>query len=157
MPEADEAILQVKCDCAARWSLTAIKRVPDNSTPEGLLRRAGRHDFGLPVFSRCIVGYCQDRAIPTILQRSRAVAVGLPDGRGHLLRRICPSLPPSGRRSGRLLPIKNRRRITRQRQNEIVNFKICMTCRITAAWIGIDANVYMIHGTIDFMLTCLIS
>ena len=108
-------------------------------------------------FSRCIVGYRQDRAIPTILPRSRAVAVGLPDGRGHLLRRICPSLPPSGRRSGRLLPIKNRRRITRQRQNEIVNFKICMTCRITAAWIGIDANVYMIHGTIDFMLTCLIS
>lgn len=52
---------------------------------------------------------------------------------------------------------KNRRRITRQRQNEIVNFKICMTCRITAAWIGIDAKVYMIHGTIDFMLTCLIS
>lgn len=52
---------------------------------------------------------------------------------------------------------KKRRRITRQRQNEIVNFKICMTCRITAAWIGIDANVYMMHGTIDFMLTCLIS
>lgn len=48
MPEADEAILLIKCDCAARRSLTAIKRVSDNSTPEGLLRRAGRHDFGLP-------------------------------------------------------------------------------------------------------------
>lgn len=110
-----------------------------------------------PAFSRCIVGYRQDRAISTILQRSRAVAVGLPDGRGLLLRRICPSLPPSGRRSGGSCLYKNRRHITRQRQNEIVNFKICMTCRITAAWIGIDAKVYMMHGTIDFMLTCLIS
>ena len=58
-----------------------------------------------PHFPQCIVGYLQDRAIPTILQRSRAVDVGLPDGRGLLLRRICPSLPPSGRRSGRLVPI----------------------------------------------------
>lgn len=48
MPEADEAILLIKCDCAARRSLTTIKRVSDNSTPEGLLRRAGLHDFGLP-------------------------------------------------------------------------------------------------------------
>lgn len=146
----------MKCECAARWSLTAINRVHDNSTPEGLRRRAGLHDFGLPVFSRCIVGYCQDRAIPTILQRSRAVAVGLPDGR-PLATPHLPLAPSVGSPFGAAPAYINRRRITRQRQNEIVNFKICMTCRITAAWIGIDAKVYMMHGTIDFMLTCLIS
>lgn len=156
MPEADEAILIMKCDCAARWSLTAIKRVLDNSTPEGLLRRAGLHDFGLPVFSRCIVGYRQDRAISPdheavllLWDYPMGAATCYAASSPHTLRRVAV-------RGGSCL-YKNRRRITRQRQNEIVNFKICMTCRITAAWIGIDAKVYMIHGTIDFMLTCLIS
>lgn len=104
MPEADEANLKMKYDCAARWSLTAIKRVPDNSTPEGLLRRAGLHDFGLP---RVLPEHRRLPPRPGNLARprSRAVAVGLPDRRGHLQRHICPSLPPSGRRSGRLVPI----------------------------------------------------
>ncbi len=109
-----------------------------------------------PAFSRCIVGCRQDRAIPPDheavlfmwdypMGAAYCYAVSAP----HSLRRVAV-------RVGSCL-YKNRRRITRQRQNEIVNFKICMTCRITAAWIGIDAKVYMIHGTIDFMLTCLIS
>lgn len=147
----------MKCDCAARWSLTAIKRVPDNSTPEGLLRRAGLQDFGLPPhFPRCIVGYLQDRAIPpdheTVL-----FMWDYPMGAAYCYAASAPhSLRRGAVRVGSCL-YKNHLRITRQRQNEIVNFKICMTCRITAAWIGIDAKVYMMHGTIDFMLTCLIS
>lgn len=109
-----------------------------------------------PAFSRCIVGYRQDRAIPpaheAVLLRwnyPMGMAFCYAASAPHSLRRVAV-------RVGSCL-YKNRRRITRQRQNEIVNFKICMTCRITAAWIGIDAKVYMIHGTIDFMLTCLIS
>lgn len=105
MSEADKAILQMKCDCAARWSLTAIKRVLDNSTPEGLLRRAGLQDFGLP---RIFPGASSATAKTGQSRQSYNEAVLLlwdyPMG-GHLLRRICPSLPPSGRRSGPLLPI----------------------------------------------------
>ena len=90
------------------------KRVPDNSTPEGLLRRAGRHDFGLP---RVLP---EHRSLPPrpgnlARPRSRAVDVGLPDGRSLLLR---PSAPHSLRRVAvrvGLYLYKNRRRITRQR------------------------------------------
>lgn len=140
MPEADEANLKMKYDCAARWSLTAIKRVPDNSTPEGLLRRAGLHDFGLP---RVLPEHRRLPPRPGNLARPRSLLLlwDYPIGAAtcnaasapHFLRRVAV-------RGGSCL-YKNRQRITRQRQNEIVNFKICMTCRITAAWIGIDAKV----------------
>lgn len=156
MPEADEAILIMKCDCAARRSLTAIKRVLDNSTPEGLLRRVRLHDFGLP---RIFPGASSTtsktgQSRPTM---KPCCLCGTTRWARPLATPYLPLAPSVGSPFGSAPAIKNRRRITRQRQNEIVNFKICMTCRITAAWIGIDAKVYMIHGTIDFMLTCLIS
>lgn len=109
-----------------------------------------------PAFSRSIVVYPQDRAISPdpeavllLWDYSMGAAICYAVSAPRSLRRVAV-------RVGSCL-YKNRRRITRQRQNEIVNFKICMTCRITAARIGIDAKVYMMHGTIDFMLTCLIS
>lgn len=107
-------------------------------------------------FSRCIVCYRQDRAISPD-HEAVLLLWDYPMGAAYCYAASAPhSLRRGAVRVGSCL-YKNRRRITRQRQNEIVNFKICMTCRITAAWIGIDAKVYMIHGTIDFMLTCLIS
>lgn len=109
-----------------------------------------------PAFSRSIVGYRQDRAISPD-HEAVLLLWDYPMGAASCYAASAPrSLRRVVVRGGSCL-YKNRRRITRQRQNEIVNFKICMTCRITAAWIGIDAKVYMIHGTIDFMLTCLIS
>ncbi len=109
-----------------------------------------------PAFSRSIVGYRQDRAISPdheavllLWDYPMGAATCNAASAPHSLRRVAVRVG--------LYLYKNRRRITRQRQNEIVNFKICMTCRITAAWIGIDAKVYMMHGTKDFMLTCLIS
>lgn len=109
-----------------------------------------------PAFSRSIVGYRQGRAISPD-HEAVLLLWDYPMGAATCYAASAPrSLRRVAVRGGSCL-YKNRRRITRQRQNEIVNFKICMTCRITAAWIGIDAKVYIIHGTIDFMLTCLIS
>ena len=95
MPEADGVILIMKCDCAAKWSLTPKKEFTTTPRPEGCGERVCMTS-DCPAFSRSIVGHRQDRAISTARPRSRAVAVGLPDGRGLLLRRICPLTPSVG-------------------------------------------------------------
>lgn len=53
----------MKCDCAARWSLTAIKEFPTTPRPKGCCGERVGMTSDCPAFSRSIVVYPQDRAI----------------------------------------------------------------------------------------------